>query len=206
MNSKLFYLPFGKLPTVATNFGKSPKIAEIRVCVLAASMLCIVVSTQAQNNTSSKNDSITYSIISSNVGVGGSSNNVTTANGNYKVSQSIGQASVIGTHTNGEYHLSQGYQQQTLLEISIIKDLGEKNLGAIIFPNPFEQSVNISFSDEILKDISVVVFNIQGSLIYSQKFNPAQSIELMLGDISSGVYLLNAISNGKQFNAKIIKK
>ena len=41
-----------------------------------------------------------YRIIRSNLGSGGSSQNVLTTNGTYKVSQSIGQSSVIGTHSN----------------------------------------------------------------------------------------------------------
>ena len=135
----------------------------------------------------------------------GSSKTITTNKGNYIVSQSIGQSSVIGTSFNKGYHLSQGYQQASF-KIDIIPDTSNNNLGAMVYPNPFEQSVSVSFSEEILNVIDVVVFDIHNRLIYSKKFQPSPSIQLMLGDVSMGTYVLKVTSNGKIFNAKLIKK
>lgn len=177
----------------------------MKLYVLPAFILSAILSIQAQNNSDSTNNSESYSIIRSNVGMAGSSKTITTDKGNYIVSQSIGQSSVIGTSFNKGYHLSQGYQQFPL-EIKIINEPSIKNLNAAIYPNPFEQSVNISFIDAVLNEISVVVFDIHGRLIFSQKFQPSQNIQLNLGNISMGTYLLKATTNGKQFNAKLIKK
>lgn len=173
--------------------------------ILVLFLLCFVVSTQAQNGKSDSNKSKSYRILSSNVGTSGSSNTVTTAKGTYYVSQSIGQGSVIGASYNNGYYLVQGYQQATN-KIKVVKDFKSTNdLAATVYPNPFEQSVSISFSDTVEKDISVQVFDVSGKLIYSKTFIPAQSIKLNLDAISSGTYLLKASSNKKLFSAKILK-
>jgi hypothetical protein len=173
--------------------------------ILVLFLLCFVVSTQAQEGGSDSDNSKSYKILSSNVGASGSSNRVTTNKGTYYVSQSIGQGSVIGTSYNKGYYLLQGYQQ-VVNKIKVVKDFKNINdLSATVFPNPFEQSVSISFSQTVEKDISVSVFDVAGKLMYSKTFSPAQSVKLNLDALSSGTYLLKATSNNKLFNAKILK-
>jgi hypothetical protein len=160
-------------------------------------IFCFVFSIQAQN-------SKTYSIIRSNLGTSGSSKVITTNKGKYSVSQSIGQSSVIGTSSNNGYYLRQGYQQP-LNSVKVISLSKNNDLTATVYPNPFDESVSISFNEDIENDIAVSVFDIAGKLIYIQKFSPAQRIELNLNDISSGSYLLKVLSSKKRFNAKLIK-
>lgn len=161
-------------------------------------ILCFVLSMKAQNTKS-------YSIIRSNIGASGSSNVITTNKGKYSISQSVGQSSVIGTYSNNGYYVRQGYQQP-LNKIKVVKqDFSNNDLTATVHPNPFEQSVFVSFNEDIEQEISVLVFDISGKQIYSRKFNPSQRIELKFNNISIGSYLLKILSNGKLFNAKLIK-
>ena len=130
---------------------------------------------------------------------------VITSNGKYSVSQSIGQLSVIGTYSNKGFYLRQGYQQP-LNKIKVSSVSQNNDLTATIYPNPFKQSISISFGNNMKNEISVLVFDISGKMIYSKKFQPSQRIQLDFDDISSGSYLLKVLSNNKLFNAKLIKK
>lgn len=154
---------------------------------------------QAQNSKS-------YTLIRSNLGASGSSKVVNTNRGKYIVSQSIGQSSVIGTSFNNGYYLRQGYQQP-LNKIKVDNEgFSNNDLTATVYPNPFNETLTVSFNEEMNKEISVLVFDITGKLIYNQKFSPSQRIELNLNNISSGSYLLKVLSNNKLLNTKIIKK
>ncbi|MFP4845576.1 T9SS type A sorting domain-containing protein [Winogradskyella sp. PE311] len=144
-----------------------------------------------------------YRIIRSNLGSGGSSQNVLTTNGTYKVSQSIGQSSVIGTHSNNGYFLRQGYQQPTS-KIKITKNI-DYSLSAKVYPNPFINAVTITFSDVVLKNISVMIFDVNSKIIHDQEFLPLQEVEINVQNISNGIYFLRVISGSKQFNTKLIK-
>lgn len=172
----------------------------MKILLSIAFIFCFVFTIQAQNA-----DSKSYSIIRSNLGSGGSSKVVTTNNGKYSVSQSIGQLSVIGTYSKKGYYLRQGYQQP-LYKIKVSSVSQKNDLTATIYPNPFKQSVSISFSNTMKNKISVLVFDITGKMIYSKKFKPSQRIQLDFDAISSGSYLLKVLSNNKLFNAKLIKK
>ena len=168
-----------------------------------AFLFCFALSVQAQD-TATNLEGGSHIIIRSNLGVGGASNTVTANGKTYSVSHSIGQSSVIGTHYKKGYYLRQGYQQP-LNKIKVVKEFDNNNLSAKIYPNPFEEFISISFSQDMKNDISVLVFDVNGKLVYSRKFEPAQKIQLNLEGISSGNYILKALSNGKSFNAKLIK-
>lgn len=164
-------------------------------------IFCFVCSIQAQENNASK----AYAIASSSLGASGSSNSVTTSKGKYFISQSVGQSSVIGTSSKGGYYLRQGYQQPPS-KIKIVNEFDNNSIQATVYPNPFEQSVSISFNDIIKNEISVTVFDVSGKLVYSKTFTEAQYIEVHLENISQGTYILKATSNNKLFNTKLIKK
>lgn len=144
-----------------------------------------------------------YSIMRFSLGSSGSSNTVVTSKGTFNVSHSTGQGSVIGTHYNHGYYLRQGYQQP-LSKIKMVEVL-DYDLTAKIYPNPFTDGITISFSDTMTTDIEVLIFDINGKLIHSREFSPAQNLQLHTNDISNGTYFLKVVSKGKHFNAKLIK-
>lgn len=177
----------------------------MKINLYIAFLFCIVFTVQAQNTTAKLEETKSYSIIRSNLGVGGSSNTVTTYRGTYSVSHSIGQSSVIGTHKKNGYYLRQGYQQP-LIKIKVVEAFSNNDLSAKIYPNPFEQYISISFSEAMENDISVFVFDVNGKLVYSRKFQPSQNVQLNLEGITVGNYILKTVANGKSFRAKLIKK
>ncbi|MBC2846048.1 T9SS type A sorting domain-containing protein [Winogradskyella flava] len=159
-------------------------------------LFCFIQEFQAQSDSG-------YRIKQSNLGNSGSSHMVETSSGKYYISQSIGQASVIGTHYNNGYYIRQGYQQPPS-KMKAVKDL-DIELRAKVYPNPFSQTLFINFSDTVINDISVRIFDIEARIIHTQEFLPAQKLELRLQDISSGTYFLKVASGRKQFNTKLIK-
>jgi hypothetical protein len=144
-----------------------------------------------------------YRIVSSNMGSSGSSQNIETSRGIYKVSQSIGQASIIGTHAKNGYVLRQGYQQP-LSDVKRVKTL-YYSLQAKVYPNPFSRFLTITFSDVIRNDISVKIFDINAKVIHTEEFLPAQKVELNINAISIGTYFLKVTSGRKYFDTKLIK-
>ena len=139
-------------------------------------LFCFMQEYQAQNNSG-------YRIIRSNLGSSGSSQTIETSKGTYKVNQSIGQSSVIGTHSRNGYYLRQGYQQPMTDKV-IIKETNT-NLKAKVHPNPFKEMVVITFSDAIYKDLSVMVYDMNGKTIHTQEFLPLQEIELKINDVEA---------------------
>lgn len=171
----------------------------MKVYLLILFTCCFVYSMKAQ-----KASDLGYKLLWSSMGIAGSSNVISAPNGNYKVSQSIGQASVIGTSSNEDYYLRQGYQQPSS-KIKIIKEYRTNSLEAIIYPNPFEKTISVSFSEEIESELSFLIFDVSGKIIFSQKYEASQNIELNLEDISQGLYLFKVFSKEKTFTAKLIK-
>ncbi|WP_178987858.1 T9SS type A sorting domain-containing protein [Winogradskyella schleiferi] len=151
---------------------------------------------QAQDNSG-------YRIISSNLGSSGSSQEVVTAKGTYKISQSIGQSSVIGTHTKNGYYLRQGYQQPSV-NVKTFEELNYQ-LEAKVYPNPFVNDIIIEFSTKISKDIAISILDVNGRIIHSQIFLPSQELELQINDVANGTYFLKVVSGEHHFNTKLIK-
>ena len=146
----------------------------------------------------------TYSIIRSTLAMGGSSKTLTSNNTTYYVSQSIGQASVIGTYTKKKRTVVQGFQQPILTA----KVLGpsENMLSATIYPNPFSYSVNILFHDQVTGNISIVLLDVSGKIVLTKQVAASKQINLLLSDISNGIYVLKVTSGDKTFTAKLLKE
>ncbi|MFD2727184.1 T9SS type A sorting domain-containing protein [Hyunsoonleella rubra] len=176
------------------------KIKNINVLGFLMLALGVVCSAGGQDTAGQK----TYKIIRSSLGSGGSSKTFATSKGQYKVSQSIGQSSVIGTYSKIGYHLRQGYQQPSS-KIRVAKTSDENNLLATVLPNPFNHKISVSFNEKTDAPISVLIYDIGGKLIYTEEFSPSKNIQIDLRHVSMGSYLLKAFSNGKAFNAKLIK-
>ena len=166
--------------------------------LLFAITLFLIQFSQAQNNSSEQ-------LVRSSTGVAGSSENVTINNKAYIVQQSIGQASAIGTFYDSDYTLRQGFIQPNVL--AKIRDVAiPLSLDAIIYPNPFVESVTISFSEQITDKVEVAVFDVLGRLVFSKSYTANQKVNVQFNNLSVADYILKVTANNKQFIKKIIKK
>jgi hypothetical protein len=148
---------------------------------------------------------VLYTIIRSTMGVSGLSKTILTSKGSYIVSQSIGQSSVIGTFNNNGYTVSQGFQQP-FISARIVQPPTENNLKVTLYPNPFRRSINISFDDPITNDIFVILSDMMGRIIFSQKFPASQLIYMPLAYIPDGIYIIKINTENKVFISNIIKQ
>jgi hypothetical protein len=120
------------------------------------------------------------------------------------VQQSIGQASVIGTFYDSDYTLRQGFIQPNVL-VKIIDKSIPLNLAAVIYPNPFTESVTLSFSEKINDTVDVSVFDLLGRLVFSKSYMADQSINVEFNNLSVANYIIKVTANNKQFIKKILK-
>lgn len=145
-----------------------------------------------------------YTINRSTLGIAGSSKTFETYNGTYYVSHSIGQRSVIGTYKNDQYTLAQGYQQLILPIKRIWPE--PNNLKAIVYPNPFDQSLNIKIREPVTNELIVVIISIEGKTVFTKKYPAAQRINIQPGGISKGIYIIKVTAGDKLFKAKLLKE
>lgn len=155
------------------------------------------------NKSGNQNES--YAIIRSTLGVSGTAVTLTSGDQIYFIDQSIGQESVIGTFNNDEYILRQGYQQPNI-KSQIVPIPLESELKATIYPNPFKQSVNISFEELITGNIQISIVNIMGKSYLTQEFPGSQIINLPLQHFPKGIYVVKVNAINKQFTARITKQ
>jgi hypothetical protein len=169
-----------------------------QLLLVSALFLVCIQFTEAQNTTSAY-------LARATTGAAGSSENVTINNKAYIVQQSIGQASVICTFSDENYTFRQGFIQPNvfakIIDLAILL-----SLDAIIYPNPFVESVTISFSEQITDRVEVAVFDILGRLVFSKSYTANQKVNVEFNNLSVADYILKVTANKKQFIKKIIKK
>jgi hypothetical protein len=166
--------------------------------ILFAVTLFLIQLIQAQNTSS------TY-LVRATSGIAGSSETIVQNNKNYVVQQSIGQASAIGTFSDSNYTLRQGFIQPNVLAKIRDKDI-PLSLNAVIYPNPFVESITISFSEQITNKVEVAVFDLLGRLVFSKSYLADQKVIVPFNNLSLAKYILRVTANNKQFIKKIFKK
>ncbi|SNR82288.1 T9SS type A sorting domain-containing protein [Lutibacter flavus] len=143
-------------------------------------------------------------IMRSTISSVGASHSFTTNGEKYFVQQSVGQLSVIGNFQSSEIILRQGFIQPPLILTKVI--LEETTIEAIIYPNPFESSVNIKFSDIMNESLSIFIYDMLGRVVYQNDRDASQNVNINLDTLASAQYVLHIASGNKQFKATIIKK
>lgn len=132
----------------------------------------------------------------------GSSSNFTDKE-NYIVQQSVGQLSVTGTFQSENYNILQGFIRPSFLSAEIIKE--DTNVNALIFPNPFQNQVSISFSTVMDEPLNIFIYDMLGRVVYSEQQEASQKIHIVLNNLANASYIINIISGEKHFKATIIK-
>jgi hypothetical protein len=120
-----------------------------------------------------------------------------------KVLFTVGQQSVIGSTTNG-VSVQQGFQQtywNNMIKQNTI------SISTLVYPNPFKDVINFSFSDSPGKNINIVVFDLLGRLVFSDVIqNDENMISVNLNSLSSAEYFVKLTSNNYVYSTKILKQ
>ncbi|WP_160289459.1 T9SS type A sorting domain-containing protein [Psychroserpens mesophilus] len=134
----------------------------------------------------------------------GSSHFVYANNKSFYIQESIGQTSVIRTFNAQNYSLRQGFLQP--VHASFLNDNSDSNLDAVVFPNPFSQSITIIFNEPIFDELTVYVSDVMGRTVHSQIYHPTQNLTIQLSNVANGVYVLHVRMRQKIMITKIIKE
>jgi uncharacterized repeat protein (TIGR01451 family) len=78
-------------------------------------------------------------------------------------------------------------------------------------PNPFERGITLKYTLEEASDVSIRVLNSMGQCVYTHVVDAAQAEgvyieQLNLGDLPTGMYLLNVETNKAMTTTKIVKR
>ncbi|WP_082377002.1 T9SS type A sorting domain-containing protein [Chryseobacterium indologenes] len=75
-----------------------------------------------------------------------------------------------------------------------------------LYPNPFSHSVSIQLG-KLYEQLTAEVFDLSGKKIFTENFSRKQAIDLHLGFLTSGTYMVKVYSkNSTLISSKIIKK
>lgn len=123
--------------------------------------------------------------------------------GGYVVRYTVGQQSVTGTSSVG-YVVQQGFQQSNWSKL-----VSSNTISVIttVYPNPFTERVNFSFSISPGSVLDVLVFDVLGRLVHSESVeNDSNLVSIDLKKLSSAEYLVMLSSGSYTHSAKIIKQ
>ena len=126
------------------------------------------------------------------------------ANGNGSVAYTIGQM-LITTNTGSNGSVSEGIQQSIELFTLTNPELKTLHLKAVTFPNPTKDKIILSLTNNVLKELSYSVFDINGRLV-EKGIVERENTTIAMKKFATGIYFLKVHQNKKQLKTfKIIK-
>jgi hypothetical protein len=82
------------------------------------------------------------------------------------------------------------------------EDLVNNDSQVLLYPNPVSNELNI----DITETCTVSVLNLKGEVLITKKYSEKGKKTILLGGLSSGLYLCQYVSNKKVKTIKIIKE
>ncbi|GIZ09737.1 T9SS C-terminal target domain-containing protein [Flavobacterium sp. UMI-01] len=79
----------------------------------------------------------------------------------------------------------------------------EKELGAVVYPNP--TTGNVTLKMDSANAVDVIVYDLNGKALLTKKVNDAQS-EINLSGLNTGIYLFNVKTENGEFTKRIVKQ
>lgn len=86
-----------------------------------------------------------------------------------------------------------------------VQDHVEKSISLTVFPNPFNELLNIKVDSKMKGPLDLKLYNLQGALIFSNKYDSNESIIIQTDHIPSGVYFLQLKNSESIQSIKIVK-
>ena len=133
----------------------------------------------------------------------GSSQQIESVSGNFFIQQSVGQHSVIGAFTAENNELRQGYIQP--LPIVVIGS-DPNSLEVLVYPNPFINGVLVTLEQGLEAEITTSLFDMNGRLVKSAKYEANAQLAIPLAGLSQGAYFLCLSSEGRRVVKQLLKR
>ena len=132
-----------------------------------------------------------------------SSQGTSTTAGGFKVSQTIGQQSVIGNYRGTDVIVGQGFQQSRLMKsvkapvITVV---------TTTYPNPFIDHINFEFSSVVSGPIKFSLYDVMGRLVASQEKRANDTI-LTITELSlaEGEYFVKLSAKNYNYSTNLLK-
>ena len=124
----------------------------------------------------------------------------------YTVTQTVGQASIIGNYSSAPFIVSQGFQQSNWARLILQNEI---QLASDIkfFPNPIIDNINFVFTISDMKNLNLLLFDTSGRKIFDEFVNASgNKVKFSLQRLPAGTYLLLLKNKQLKFYTKIIKK
>ncbi|MDC1188568.1 T9SS type A sorting domain-containing protein [Flavobacteriales bacterium] len=105
--------------------------------------------------------------------------------------------------SNGEFHFS----KERILSVGTMQSIDVLEVST--FPNPATDFLNIVLHQKDNENLNLTVFNMSGSLVYSELFtgtSGVNNLQLSVGEYSKGLYLVNVESQKASVQTKFIVK
>ena len=123
--------------------------------------------------------------------------------GGLKVSQTIGQQSVIGNYRGTEVMVGQGFQQSRLMKSVKAPVI---TVFTTTYPNPFIDHINFEFSSVVSGPIKFSLYDVMGRLVAFQE-KPATDTILTISDLSlaQGEYFVKLSAKNYNYSTNLLK-
>lgn len=125
----------------------------------------------------------------------------------YNIIQSIGQSGNVGTIKSNSITVQQGYITNCIVYTvdNSKKEEFEEKLDLVISPNPFVEYIRIDFAKKMRQEVSVQIFDSNGRYVFSEQYQPTNSIVIPMLNFATSTYLVVITSGKDHFTKKIIK-
>jgi hypothetical protein len=132
-----------------------------------------------------------------------SSQGTSTSVGGLKISQTIGQQSVIGNYRGTDVIVGQGFQQSRLMKSVKVPVI---SVVTTTYPNPFIDHINFEFSSVISGPIKFTLYDVMGRLVASQEKLATDTI-LTISELSlaEGEYFVKLSAKNYNYSTNLLK-
>jgi len=90
--------------------------------------------------------------------------------------------------------------------VTYVDLMAENDAEFKIFPNPFNNSINIQLPQFYNKKVYLKLLNSNGVTVYNQNFNFSENQIINPGDLPQGIYILQLISGNSSKSYKLSKR
>ena len=132
-----------------------------------------------------------------------SSQGTSTTAGGFKVSQTIGQLSVIGNYRGSDDIVGQGFQQSRNMKTVKAPVI---TVTTTTYPNPFVDQINFEFSSVISGPIKFSLYDVMGRLVdYQEKTATDTILTINELSLSEGEYFVKLSAKNYNYSTNLLK-
>jgi Secretion system C-terminal sorting domain/Domain of unknown function (DUF5122) beta-propeller len=123
--------------------------------------------------------------------------------------QNDGKLLALGRSSNGlKYNINMIRLNNTVVNVGINTPNVENNSHFIVYPNPTKGELIIDLKKPFSLDLTLTITNVSGRIVYQNKYDKTltnSTLQINIGDLITGLYVLTITSDKGQFSQLISK-